>query len=97
MIEGGQDNYNDPAIVHPILFMGNIMPGGTKALFYQAGQEKQVADRQLVVPAGGILGGGSSINLMMYSRAQRSDFDAWNMPGWSANEMIAYLKKVPIT
>ncbi|KAI0383333.1 putative alcohol oxidase [Hypomontagnella monticulosa] len=94
VIEGGQDNYNDPAIVNPILFMGNIMPGGTKAIFYQAGQEKQVADRQLVVPAGGILGGGSSINLMMYSRAQRSDFDAWKMPGWSANEMIVYLKKL---
>jgi choline dehydrogenase-like flavoprotein len=46
------------------------------------------------VPAGGVLGGGSSINLMMYSRAQRSDWDAWQTPGWSADEMIPYLKKV---
>ncbi|KAK8085726.1 hypothetical protein PG997_006997 [Apiospora hydei] len=27
------------------------------------------------------------------SRPQRSDWDAWNTPGWSADEMIPYLKK----
>jgi len=32
--------------------------------------------------------------MMMYSRAQRSDWDAWNMPGWSADEMLPYLRKV---
>ncbi|KAI0849683.1 putative alcohol oxidase [Daldinia vernicosa] len=94
VIESGQNNYNVPAIIHPILFMGNLAPTSTAALFYQAGKEEKVGNRQLVVPAGGILGGGSSINFMMYSRAQRSDFDSWNMPGWSADEMIPYLKKL---
>jgi alcohol oxidase len=46
------------------------------------------------VPCGGTLGGGSSINFMMYTRAQRSDFDSWNTPGWSAQEMWPYLKKL---
>lgn len=32
--------------------------------------------------------------MMMYARAQRSDFDDWNTPGWSAEDMIPYLKKV---
>jgi alcohol oxidase len=31
---------------------------------------------------------------MMYARAQRSDFDSWNVPGWSAKDMIPYLQKV---
>ncbi|KAF3057112.1 Alcohol oxidase [Daldinia childiae] len=94
VIESGQNNYNVPTIIHPILFMGNLAPTSTATLFYQAGKEEKVGNRQLVVPAGGILGGGSSINFMMYSRAQRSDFDSWNMPGWSADEMIPYLKKL---
>ncbi|KAI8959823.1 putative alcohol oxidase [Daldinia sp. FL1419] len=94
VIEGGQNNYNVPTIVHPILFMSNLAPTSTATLFYQAGKEEKVGNRQLVVPAGGILGGGSSINIMMYSRAQRSDFDSWNMPGWSADDMIPYLKRL---
>ena len=34
------------------------------------------------------------MNWMVYTRAQRSDFDSWNTPGWSADEMLPYLKKV---
>ena len=42
---------------------------------------------------GGILGGGSSINFMMYTRAQGADFDSWNTPGWSAKEMLQMCNK----
>ncbi|KAI1802886.1 putative alcohol oxidase [Daldinia bambusicola] len=94
LIESGQNNYELPTIVHPILFMHHLAPTSTSALFYQAVQEEKVGNRQLVVPTGSILGGGSSVNFMMYTRAQRSDFDAWNMPGWSAEDMIPYLKKL---
>lgn len=31
---------------------------------------------------------------MMYTRAQRSDFDSWNAKGWSADEMLPLMKKV---
>lgn len=31
---------------------------------------------------------------MMYTRAQRSDFDSWKTEGWSANEMWPFLKKL---
>ncbi|KAI1463231.1 putative alcohol oxidase [Daldinia caldariorum] len=94
VIESRQNNYELPTIVHPILFTRNLAPTSTAASFYQAGQEEKVGNRQLVVPTGSILGGGSSINFMMYTRAQRSDFDAWNMPGWSADDIIPYLKKL---
>lgn len=52
-----------------------------------------MGDRQVVVPAGGMLGGGSSINLSMYTRAQASDYDAWNTPGWTAADMIPLCNK----
>jgi len=94
VIEQGPNNLDVPTVVHPALFMGGLVPTSNATLFYQGNSEKQLNNRQLVVPSGGTLGGGSSINLMMYSRAQRSDFDSWNVPGWSANDMIPYLQKV---
>ncbi|KAF1953522.1 alcohol oxidase [Byssothecium circinans] len=74
--------------------MSGLLPTSNATLFYQSKAEKQLNNRELVVPSGGTLGGGSSINLMMYSRAQRSDFDSWNVPGWSADDMIPYLQKL---
>lgn len=47
-----------------------------------------------VVPCGGVLGGGSSINVLMYTRPQRLDFDSWKTPGWTAEDMLPLLKKV---
>lgn len=43
---------------------------------------------------GGLLGGGSSINFMMYTRAQGCDFDSWNTPGWSAKDMLPLCNKL---
>ncbi|KAK6206534.1 hypothetical protein LQW54_007604 [Pestalotiopsis sp. IQ-011] len=94
VIEGGENNENVLSIIHPVLFLGALMPTSTTTLFYNGQKEPQIANRQLSVPAGGVLGGGSSINLMMYSRAQRHDWDSWNMPGWSADEILPYLKKL---
>ena len=43
---------------------------------------------------GGILGGGSSINFMMYTRAQGVDFDSWGTEGWTANDMLPLCNKL---
>jgi alcohol oxidase len=43
---------------------------------------------------GGILGGGSSINFMMYTRAQGIDFDSWETPGWDSKEMLRICNKL---
>lgn len=88
------NNYQDPAIVNIGLFFPHIMPGSERTLFYPTKPSEHLAGRALAIPCGGVLGGGSSINMAMYSRAHRSDFDAWDMPGWSADDMIPYLKKV---
>lgn len=94
IIESGGDNYNIPEIVHPALFLPNSLPGSKNALFYNGKKSPSTADREVVIAAGGVLGGGSSINFMTYSRAQRSDFESWNTPGWSADDMLPMLKKV---
>ena len=40
------------------------------------------------------MGGGSSINAMMYTRASASDYDDWNMEGWSFRDLRPLFKKV---
>ncbi|KAI0810323.1 GMC oxidoreductase [Xylaria sp. FL0064] len=94
LIEGGASNDNLPSLDHPAMVMSNIAPGSKYNLDYKAKASAQLAERELIIPAGGVLGGGSSVNLMVYTRPQRSDFDSWSIPGWSADEMLAYMNKV---
>lgn len=93
VIEGGPNN-EIPTVEIPASFLAHLAPDSKIGRFYMAKKSPEVADRSLTLPTGNILGGGSSINFMMYSRAQRSDWDSWNTPGWSADEMLPFLKKV---
>lgn len=94
LVEGGTNNYGIESIVNPVFFLQNLDPRKKMAIYYQANKARQLADRELIVSNGGILGGGSSINFMLYTRPQRSDFDSWNTPGWSADDLLPYLQKV---
>ncbi|KAF9777241.1 hypothetical protein IL306_004489 [Fusarium sp. DS 682] len=94
LIEGGQDNRGNPSIENPVFFLDHLLPTSTTTLFYQANKSDRLAGRESIVPCGGTLGGGSSINFMMYTRAQRADFDSWKTPGWSADEIYPFLKKL---
>ncbi len=48
-------------------------------------------------PRGKVLGGSSSINAMVYSRGQASDFDAWKAmgnPGWGWREVLPLYRRM---
>ncbi|KAM7184268.1 alcohol oxidase [Rhypophila sp. PSN 637] len=94
VIEGGQNNANDPLINFPGYFLANLAPGSTANILYKTNKADELNGRELMIPSGGILGGGSSTNFMMYSRPLKSDFDSWNAPGWSAEDILPYLKKL---
>ncbi|OAK97182.1 alcohol oxidase [Phaeosphaeriaceae sp. SRC1lsM3a] len=94
VIEGGANNKDVPHIVNPVFYLQNLQPTAKTALFYKGNKAPQLADREPIVPCGGTLGGGSSINFMMYTRAQRSDFDSWKTEGWTADEMWPHLKRL---
>jgi alcohol oxidase len=94
LVESGPNNRNDPDIVHPPFFHANLKPCKHKLLYYKAKISPQMAGRVPIVSTGGVLGGGSSVNAMMYTRAQGCDLDSWNTPGWSADELLPFLKKV---
>ncbi|KAI8665201.1 hypothetical protein LRP88_12764 [Fusarium phalaenopsidis] len=93
VIEGGQNNHNVPQVVYPALYLSHLKPTSKATLFYKSAKADQLAGREVVVASGGTLGGGSSINFLMYTRAQRSDFDSWGAKGWSAEELRPYLNK----
>jgi alcohol oxidase len=94
MIEHGSNNKDVTSVVNPAFFLQHLLPTSKTTIFYKGNKAERLAGREPIVPSGGTLGGGSSINFMMYTRAQRSDFDSWNTPGWSADEMMPFLKKV---
>jgi alcohol oxidase len=94
VIEEGRNNYLDPTVQIPALFLSHLVPDSTSAVFLPARPSQQVGGRSLIIPRASILGGASSINFMMYARAQGVDFDEWKTEGWSHQEMIPLLKKL---
>ncbi|THV89196.1 alcohol oxidase [Aureobasidium pullulans] len=94
LVEGGKNNYNDPTVVNPAMYLIHLAPGSQTALFYEANSEEALNGRKAIVPCGGMLGGGSSINFMMYTRAQGVDFDDWETEGWSANDLLPLMKRL---
>ncbi|RYP08362.1 hypothetical protein DL764_001931 [Monosporascus ibericus] len=94
VMESGVNNYNDPMIVHLGFLLSHIAPGNKYTTFYHGPKSEHLGGRQGLVPTGHVLGGGSSINMAIYSRGQRSDYDAWQTPGWTADEMLPYMNKL---
>jgi alcohol oxidase len=76
------------------LFITNLLPGSKTATFYTTEPSEHLNGRRAIVPTGGCLGGGSSINFLVYVRPQEIDFDNWEVEGWSGKEMFPFFKKV---
>ncbi|MBM3595831.1 MAG: GMC family oxidoreductase, partial [Alphaproteobacteria bacterium] len=73
------------------------MPAGSYELLnnpradwmYTADPDPSAAGRSFTWPAGRLLGGGSAINGLVYTRGARFDYDDWALPGcpgWSYDE-----------
>ncbi|KAM0752583.1 alcohol oxidase 1 [Meredithblackwellia eburnea MCA 4105] len=88
IIEAGQDNLDRPSVVQPADFPVHIAPGSATSEFYKSKASKHVADRESIVPTGAILGGGGSVNFMMYTRALSSDYDDWKQEGWTFKDIL---------
>jgi choline dehydrogenase len=64
---------------------------------YHTEPQTHLHNRQLYWPRGKVLGGSSSINVMIYTRGNRGDYDAWHKAGndgWSFADVLPYFKKL---
>ncbi|RSM04323.1 hypothetical protein CEP52_006915 [Fusarium oligoseptatum] len=94
LIEEGKDNHEDPMIRNPVVFLSHLAPGSKTVKFYKSKASNYVDGREVVLPAGSVLGGGSSVNFMLYTRAQGVDFDSWNTEGWYRDDMLPVLNRL---
>ncbi|KAF8607378.1 alcohol oxidase [Ceratobasidium sp. AG-I] len=94
LVEQGPNNLDDPTVVTPALMLSHLVPETKHALFWEGNASTALNGRKSIVPSGGMLGGGSSINFLMYARASASDFDDWDTDGWRPNDLLPLLRKM---
>lgn len=71
--------------------------GTARSWIYQSEPEPSVGGRSLPIPQGRTLGGGSSINAMLYVRGQPQDYDGWRdlgCPGWGWDDVLPVYKRL---
>ncbi|KAF5341756.1 hypothetical protein D9611_001815 [Ephemerocybe angulata] len=101
ILEAGPHSLNVDTHIQPVRYIANLMSPNksSKSFTLHVSQPSEaVANRRIVVPAGSVLGGGSSVNFMVYTRAAASDYDCWEKihqnPGWGSKDLIPLLKEI---
>lgn len=95
LIESGQKD-TDKYIHIPATFF-KVLEKGRDAVVYVGEPEAGLNGRPTLVPQGHVLGGGSSVNAMIYIRGQRQDYDAWAQMGcrnWSYDKVLPAFKAI---
>ncbi|MGF6767605.1 choline dehydrogenase [Paraburkholderia sp. GAS199] len=84
---------------HPLI---HIPAGFTRLLstdllyHYETVPQTGMDSRPRIVPQGRALGGGSSVNALIYIRGQREDYDDWaraGCSGWSYRDVLPYFRR----
>lgn len=90
--EGPADNSQ---FIHmPATFIRVI--GTERTFVYRAEPSEKTNGRAIAIPQGRTLGGGSSVNAMVYIRGQAQDYDDWETsgcPGWGWNSVLPVFKR----
>jgi choline dehydrogenase len=63
---------------------------------YRAAPDASRGGKRDTFAAGKVLGGGSSVNMTIWVRGERSDFDGWRdagCPGWGYRDVLPYFKR----
>ncbi len=94
LVEAGGDD-DVPSVTQPGQWVANI--GTERDWGFQSQPNFRVNDRSIPFSMGKVLGGGSSINLMIWARGHRSDWDLFAAeagdPAWNYDSVLAtYLR-----
>ncbi|KIL67122.1 GMC oxidoreductase [Amanita muscaria Koide BX008] len=98
IVEDGPETRYKPGHIQPAQYFRNLTNPKSESLLFHVGRpSKALGGRVPIVQTGRCLGGGSSINFMMYTRAAASDYDDWERryknPGWGSGDLIPLLQK----
>ncbi|KAJ7650020.1 GMC oxidoreductase-domain-containing protein [Roridomyces roridus] len=96
IIEAGKHTKDDPIYVQPARFFANLASGGESCFYHIAKPSEALGNRPCIIPSGRGVGGGSVVNMLMYTRASPSDYDDWEAlgnPGWSSTDLIPLSNK----
>ncbi|MAU20732.1 MAG: sorbosone dehydrogenase [Martelella sp.] len=91
-----------PAKANPIMHFPagymKFLAKDTYLAMHATAPQPQLDGRGPIVPQGRVLGGGSTVNAMVYMRGQAADFDHWNEmvtegdDAWSYRDLLPYFK-----
>lgn len=89
MIESGRKDTNKWIHIPATFF--KVIEEGTDVVTYMGEPSEHLNNRSAIIPQGHVLGGGSSINAMVYIRGQSQDYDNWSQAGvrgWSYEDVL---------
>jgi choline dehydrogenase len=95
LLEAGSDERVD-AVRNATDWISNI--GSARDWQFQAEPSAALLGRRAALPMGKVLGGGSSINGLIWARGHKHDFDAWAQqtgdPGWSYAAVLDVYRRI---
>ncbi|KAJ7876410.1 GMC oxidoreductase-domain-containing protein [Mycena leptocephala] len=97
IVENGRSTKEHPVHIRPGRYLENIRTGGETFTYHQAIPRPNLDGHCLRPSNANCVGGGSSVNAMMYTRAAASDYDDWmrlGNPGWGAADLIPLAQKL---
>ncbi|QRW13145.1 GMC oxidoreductase [Ceratobasidium sp. AG-Ba] len=95
VIEAGRYIQNDPFVDTPRL-SGNLQGNPKYDWMFETIPQPNLNNRVLPIPRGKGLGGSSMINLMVFDRASKAEYDGWGKlgnTGWTWDGLLPYMKK----
>jgi choline dehydrogenase-like flavoprotein len=93
LLESGPAD-NHPFVHIPATFVKVI--GTERSWVYESEPQPAAANRAMYVPQGRTLGGGSSLNAMVYIRGQAADYDGWaeaGCDGWAWRDVLPVFRR----
>lgn len=95
LVEAGE-GYSGPEVTEPALWPMNL--GSKRDWAFEGQPNPHLNGRRLSLSMGKGLGGGSSINVMVWSRGHRSDWDHFAAesgdPAWGYDSVLKYYRRI---
>ena len=92
-----QGGYDSNPLIHMPAGYVKLLDHGAHMTLHQPERDPFLGNRAPVIPQGTVLGGGSSVNAMVYIRGQREDYDRWEQltrdKGWGFDAMLSVFRR----